>query len=101
MTELLDQVLGSMVERSAEAVAVGSDHSHALSVIAEKDREIQQASDYARQCEEVVRSKDGEIEEATRYASHCEEVVRSRDLELEQLRAQRMYRLLRKLRLLR
>ena len=98
---LLDQVLESMVERSAEAVAIGGEHSHALSVIADKDREIEEVTDYARQCEEVVRSKDAEIEEVTSHASHCEEVVRSRDLELEQLRAQGMYRLLRKLRLLR
>ncbi len=98
---LLDQVLESMVERSAEAVAIGGEHSHALSVIADKDREIEEATDYARQCEEVVRSKDAEIEEVTSHASHCEEVVRSRDLELEQLRAQPIYRLLRKLRLLR
>ena len=87
VAELLDQVLGSMVEHSAEAVAVGSDHSYALSVIADKDREIQQVTDYARQCEEVVRSKDAAILE--------------RDIELQQIRSHPLYRLLRKLRLLR
>ncbi len=91
---LLDQVLESMVERSAEAVAIGGEHSHALSVIADKDREIEEATDYAGQCEEVVHSKDDEIAEALRHADE-------RGIELQEIRSHPLYRLLRKLRLLR
>ncbi|MEL0192203.1 MAG: hypothetical protein VW865_07960 [Halieaceae bacterium] len=87
-------------------------------VVAEKDTEIAEATRFARECEAAVAEKDTEIAEATRFARECEEAVKLKDMEilsknveiadatsrvdqLETLRRQWLYRLLRKLRLLR
>lgn len=87
-------------------------------VVARKDSEIAEATRFAHECEAVVAGKDIEIAEATRFARECEEAVKLKDMEirsknveiaeakarvdqLETLRRQIVYRLLRKLRLLR
>ena len=79
---LLPAALDALLERAAAAVDIGEQHAQALAVIADKDVEIAEASQYASDCEAVVASKDEEIAEVSRYASHCEQVVAQKDQEV-------------------
>ena len=80
-------------------------------VVVGKDAEIAEVTRFARECEAVVAEKDAEIAEVTRFVRECEEAIKFKESEiaeanaradrLEAMRGQLLYRLLRKLRLLR
>ena len=80
LAEVLDQVLAGLVSLSGETVDIGALHSHALQVIAEKDAQL------ADKNTEIADSLD-------RLAGRAQELL--------ELRSQFVYRVLRKLRLLR
>ena len=83
----LNDLLEATSAAAARAVEIGSLHSEALEVIADKDAGIEQVSRYAAECESVVTQRDQEIAE--------------KNAELEAIQSKLAYRVLRKLRLLR
>ena len=112
------QALTVIAEKDQAIDQVNAYAQQCEAVVAKKDTEIAEATRFARECEAVVAEKDTEIAEATRFARECEEAVKLKDMEilsknieiadatarvdqLETLRRQWLYRLLRKLRLLR
>ena len=112
------QALTVIAEKDQAIDQVNAYVQQCEAVVAEKDTEIAEVTRFARECEAVVVEKDTEIAEAIRFARECEEAVKLKDMEilsknveiadatarvdqLETLRQQWLYRLLRKLRLLR
>ena len=112
------QALTVIAEKDQAIDQVNAYVQQCEAVVAEKDTEIAEVTRFARECEAVVAEKDTEIAEAIRFARECEEAVKLKDMEilsknveiadatarvdqLETLRQQWLYRLLRKLRLLR
>ena len=112
------QALTVIAEKDQAIDQVNAYVQQCEAVVAEKDTEIAEVTRFARECEAVIAEKDTEIAEAIRFARECEEAVKLKDMEilsknveiadatarvdqLETLRQQWLYRLLRKLRLLR
>jgi hypothetical protein len=82
----VNSLLRAVVTQAGETVQIGEDHRHALSVIAAKDKEIEEASRYADQCEQTIAEKDGEVSQAIRYAEECAAAVRSKESEIDEIR---------------
>ena len=105
----------AVAEKDGEIARANEYAAECEAAVGRKDTEIEDIRRYASECEAAVKTKDGEIAEVSAYARHCEGTVAERDEQLQALRnevqalqqqlddvrAQRLYRILRRLRLLR